>query len=497
MAQIKPDKTGGVVSIMPTQSKKRSVWWRTLKLVIVALLLLLLGLLARVILPVGLPNSKAYFENVDTRQMQDDEIGQMIRVRKTYDRMANTGDDFTGWNTDMQDFWKYTIAFSSYGLPSAMIIDPDNRDEYRLLFDTMIWKMKSRKVWGDFTDRGFGSDPISVQNIMYKGHLNLMYGLYQLTTGDTRYAREYSWLTEKLADELRLHHNGQYEGVTCEPNAWFVECNSIGILSLHVYDRLYGTHYTDTEVQWTLDFIMNRMQDADTGLFYRSYHPQQDVVVRDISGYANAWTLTFLNPFLPDLMQQTYQTGFKDNMVLHYGPTYASIKGDLRSDPTRNQVAHLFGLWAAKEFNDPALFGKLRNSLDKMGGLGPAPEGGLAYDDDNSVLMNGVVLAAKLHVGWDTVLNHDWGHDHPTDIPDTRGLTWQDILPTQIYSSKDGANPLPPSNVWERPCPNCFWGDYESIRMKTEKQSEKICTASDSNTQSCGIATLDAIEIRE
>lgn len=482
---------------MPTQSKTRSVWWRTLKLVIVALLLLLLGLLARVILPVGLPNAKTYFENIDTRQMQDDEIGQMIRVRKTYDRMANTGDDFTGWNTDMQDFWKYTIAFSSYGLPSAMIIDPDNRDEYRLLFDTMIWKMKSRKVWGDFTDRGFGSDPISVQNIMYKGHLNLMYGLYQLTTGDTRYAREYSWLTEKLADELRLHHNGQYEGVTCEPNAWFVECNSIGILSLHVYDRLYGTNYTDTEVQRTLDFIMNRMRDADTGLFYRSYHPQQDVVVRDISGYANAWTLTFLNPFLPDLMQQTYQTGFKDNMVLHYGPTYASIKGDLRSDPTRNQVAHLFGLWAAKEFNDPALFGKLRNSLDKMGGLGPAPEGGLAYHDDNSVLMNGVVLAAKLHVGWDTVLNHDWGHDHPSDIPDTRGLTWQDILPTQIYSSKDGASPLPPPNVWERPCPNCFWGDYESIRMKTEKQSAKICSASDSNTQSCGIAILDTIEIRE
>lgn len=482
---------------MPSTTKPKTARHFTLKVIFVAALFLFLGLMARLILPIGLPNANAYFVDIETRQMQDDEIGQMTRVRKTYDRMANTGDDFTGWNTDMQDFWKYTIAFSSYGLPSAMIIDPDNTDEYRLLFDTMIWKMKSRKVWGDFTDRGFGSDPISTQNIMYKGHLNLMYGLYQLTTGDTRYAREYSWLTQKLAEELRLHHNGQYEGVTCEPNAWYVECNAIGIMSLNIYDRLYGTNYTETEVQWTIDFMMNRMRDEDTGLFYRSYHPQQDVVVRDISGYANAWTMSFLNPFLPDPMAQTYRTGFKDNMVIHYGPTYASIKGDLRSDPTRNQVAHLFGLWAAKEFDDPALFGKLRNSIDKMGGLGPAPEGGLSYEDDNSVLMNGVVLAAKLHVGWDVILNHDWGHDRPTEIPDIQGLTWQDLLPSQIYSSKDGLRPLPPSSLSERPCPNCFWGDYESVLMKSENRTEDVCEASDANIKTCGIATLDKLEFKE
>lgn len=481
---------------MPTPSSPITTRRFTVKVALVAVLFLFIGLIARVILPLGMPKADAYFADIETRQMQEDEIGQMTRVRKTYDRMANTGDDFTGWNTDMQDFWKYTIAFSSYGLPSAMIIDPENKDEYRLLFDTMIWKMKSRKVWGDFTDRGFGSDPISTQNIMYKGHLNLMYGLYQLTTGDTRYAREFSWLTQKLAEELRLHHNGQYEGVTCEPNAWYIECNSIGIMSLNIYDRLYGTNYTDTETQWTLDFMIDRMRDADTGLFYRSYHPQQDVVVRDISGYANAWTLTFLNPFLPDLMAQTYQDGFKDNMVIHYGPTYASVKGDLRSDPARNQVAHLFGLWAAKEFNDPALFGKLRNSIDKMGRLGPAPEGGLAYKDDNSVLMNGVVLAAKLHVGWDVILNHDWGHDLPAEIPNTQALTWQDLLPSQIYSSKNGERPLPQSSLSERPCPNCFWGDYESVLMKSEKQTDDICETPQADPKTCGMATLDAIEFQ-
>ncbi|WP_284387064.1 hypothetical protein [Algimonas ampicilliniresistens] len=460
-----------------------------------AIICVLIGLSARLILPIGMPNPDHYFEPVSSRVLQADEVGQMIRVRKMYDRMANTGDDFTGWNPEMQDFWKYTIAFSAYGIPSAMMIDPDSQDEYRLLFDTMIWKMKSRRVWGDFTDRGFGSDPISAQNIMYKGHLNLMYGLYQLTTGDDRYAREYTWLTERLAEELRLHHQGEYEGVTCEPNAWYVECNAIGIMSLNIYDRLYGTDYTETEVQWTLDFMMDRMRDDDTGLFYRSYHPQQDVVVKDISGYANAWTLTFLRPFLPEDMQLSYQS-FTDNLVLGYGPTYASIKGDLRSNPSRNQVAHLFGLWAAKEFDDPTLFGKLRNSVDKAGHLGPAPDGGAMYADENSVLMNGVVLAAKLHVGWEEILNHDWGHERPSSIPDTSDLTWHDLLPARVYQMNDGRNPLPQSSLNDRACPNCFWGDYESIRMRAAKDAVDVCTPDSAAQNGCSIEKLDTHEFQ-
>ncbi|MGJ8562660.1 MAG: hypothetical protein ACSHXY_03810 [Alphaproteobacteria bacterium] len=449
-------------------------------------------------LPHGMPDAKNYFENSKTRILQKDEIGQMIHVRKMYDRMANTGDDFTGWNTEMQDFWKYTLAFSSYGLPSAMIIDPDNQDEYRLLFDTMIWKMKSRRVWGDFTGRGFGPDPISSQNIMYKGHLNLMYGLYQLTTGDTRYAREYTWLTDKIAKELRLHHQGKYEGVTCEPNAWYVECNAIGLMSLHIYDKIYGTSYTENEVQWTLDFIMEKMRDPETGLFYRSYHPNQDVVVKDISGYANAWTLAFLNPLLPTEMQQTYNVGFKENLVINYGPAYASIKGDLRSDPARNQVAHLFGLWAAKEFDDRKLFGKLRNSVDKIGRLSRAPEGGgLTYKDANQILMNGVVLGAKLHVGWDVILDHDWGHAGLQNVPVIDDISWQDILPSDVYRMNNGDNPLPNSTLEKRPCPNCFWGDYESIEMRQSKQKqEQVCKEAYPSNRSCGLETLDTYEFQ-
>jgi Linalool dehydratase/isomerase len=421
-------------------------------------------------LPIGLPASDNYFVAPPQRQLQPDEIGQLKAADRDYFVLANSGDDFAGWNTERQSFWKYSIAFASYGLPSAMIIDPDNHETYKVMMDTMIWKMKSRKVWGDFTDRGFGPDPITMQNIMYKGHLNLMYGLYQLATGDMRYAREYTWLTQQIAHEMQMHHEGRYEGVTCEPNAWFVECNTIGMLSLHVYDILYGTRYTENEVQWSLDFIMNKMRDPDSGLFYTAYLPYHDNYRTDIRGYPNAWILTFLHPFLPEEMEQLYPV-FKAQLVTSLGP-YAAVKYELGGRP--EEVAHLFGLWASKEFGDTELFGKLRNTTDKLGGLGyDTATGGLAYDHRDNDMLNAGVVAAKMHLGWRRVLDHPWPHEQqPYPIPNVEGMSWVDLLPMRIYSADRDNGPLPADSLDKRPCPNCYWGDYRSVRMEKLQAGE-------------------------
>jgi hypothetical protein len=423
---------------------------------------------AAYLLPWGMPDAGNYFTEAPGRVLQEDETGQLQAADRDYFVLANSGDDFAGWNTTRQSFWKYSIAFAAYGMPSAMIIDPENKDRYRVMMDTMIWKMKSRKVWGDFTDRGFGPDPVTTQNIMYKGHLNLMYGLYQLATGDVRYAREYTWLTQQIAQEMRLHHQGHYEGVTCEPNAWFVECNTIGMLSLHIYDKLFGTRYTENEVQWSLDFIMERMRDPDTGLFYSAYLPYHDHYRTTIRGYANAWILTFLHPFLPQEMEELYPI-FRQHLVTQLGP-YATVRYQLGDRP--DETAHLFGLWASKEFNDTRLFAKLRNTTDKFGRLGyDADTGGLAYDHPDNDMLNAGVVAAKLHLGWRTILSYDWQHDVlPYPIPDTTGMTWQDLLPQRIYSVDRPDLPLPPDSINQRPCPNCYWGDYQSVRMKAGQQ---------------------------
>ena len=464
------------------------------RIALILMAALIMGII--IIWPWGMPTAERYFDPIGERQLQEDEIGQLRSNIDEYLSLSLSGDDFKGWNTEHQPFWKYAIAFAAYGMPSAMMIDPDNFGQYKVTMDNMIWKMKSKKVWRDFTDRGFGPDPISVQNIMYKGHLNLMYALFQLSTGDLRYSKEFTWLSKQIVEEMNLHHQGYYEGNTCEPNAWFVECNVIGMLSLHIYDKLYGTQYTSKQIKWSIDFIMERMRDKETGLFYRAYIPNHDVVMPQIKGYTNAWVLSFMNVFKPDEMQQAYPQ-FKEKLTLEYGP-FAAAR--LAVDHKEDQIAQIFALWAAKEFGDISLFAKLRNAADKFGKLQTNPEtGGLVYEGINDTIINGVILGSKLHVGWHNILEHNWGHKGiPYDVPNTDDMTWLDLLPNTLYERSEGELKLVKHSD-KRACPSCFWGDYQSVRMlknKVQNSNQALCP-DHVKTGSCGLNTLDNMNLME
>jgi hypothetical protein len=258
-----------------------------------------------------------------------------------------------------------------------------------------------------------------------------MYGLYQLMSGDERFSGEYTWLTQQIVKEMREHHSlGRYDGANCQPNHYFVQCNSISLLSLHVYDKLYGTNYTENEVRWTLDFIRRRMTDPETGLYWMQYHPMHDTVERYLSGYTNAWAMVVLRPLDPDYNNGLYPV-WKRIFVKEIGP-YAYVR-EFPEGGT-SEMATGFGLWAAKEFGDVPLFTKLRNSIDKFGRLAWAPDMAMrVYRKGDNTLSNGSMLSFKTHMGWETILNHDWGHETPMEIPDVSGMTWKDVLPQEIH----------------------------------------------------------------
>lgn len=391
-------------------------------------------------LPIGLPDAAQYFRPPGERVLLEDEEGQWAYLRNEYDLLEYTGDTFENWDPREQDMWKYGIAFAAYGMPSLAAIDPANADMVTYQTWVMIKKMKSKKVWQDWQAFGFGEDPISNQNIMYKGHLNLMYGLYQLMSGDERFAREFTWLTQQIVDEMGRHHEeGQYEGTNCEPDQYFVQCNSNGLLSLHIYDRLYGTEYTKNEVRWTLDFIHRRLVDPVTGLYWMEYHPSHDNTERYLSGYTNAWSLVFLRPVDPEYNEKLYPV-WKETFVNEVGP-YAWVAEVPGGGP--EGTATVFGLWAAKEFGDVELFAKLRNSIDK-GNLTLDPENNeMKYDSADDTLINGTVLAAKLHVGWERLLEKDWGYAKIFEPPSIEGMTWKDLLPQEIHEMPLLGRPQP------------------------------------------------------
>ena len=367
-----------------------------------------------------------YFEPIGERSFQEDEKGQWAYVKWQYRRMDASGDLFMDWDPEFQYWWKYAIAFLGYGMPSLALIDPDNKKEYLLYFSIMIDKMKSKQVWDDWQRFGFGEDPLCVQNIMYKGHLNLMYGLYQLMSGDERYSKEYRWLTEQIVNEIRDNEDKKrvYQGVVCEPNQYFIHCNAIGLLSLHIYDRLYNTNYTQVEVRKTLDYISTRLADPETGLFWKVYHPSHDVATREISGYTNAWALALLKVFNPEKYTALYPV-WKKMFVVEIGP-FVYVKEAPNGGP--NRVATIFGMLAAKEFNDKELFDKMAWTVDTVGFL----KGDLETDQKrylfvDDTLLNGMMLSFKAHVGFDTILD-GFQVNTNAEIPKTKDMTWLDVL---------------------------------------------------------------------
>ena len=297
----------------------------------------------------------------------------------------------------------------------------------------MIEKMKSRKVWGDWIDYGMGADPIAEGNIMYKGHLNLMYGLYQMISGDTSYTKEYTWLTNKIVDEMRRHHEeGSHEGADCEPGRYFAQCNSISLMSLKIYDKLYGTSFTDIESQWTLDFIKEKMTDETTGLYMKMYNSEMKFCTPYLSGYTNAWTMSFMHVFDSGYNKGLYQT-WKDMFVKEIGP-YAMVKED--PDAGASPLAHMNGLLVSKEFGDISLFTKLRNSMDRR--IYKAQmENHWLYEGINNPIYNGPILWTKVHLGWNTILDHDWGVFEPYPIPDVSDMVWTDILDENLKLLSD------------------------------------------------------------
>jgi hypothetical protein len=138
-----------------------------------------------------------------------------------------------------------------------------------------------------------------------------------------------------------------------------------------------------------------------------------------------------------------------------------------------DETAHLFGLWVSKEFEDVDLFAALRNTTDKFGRLGYDGEtGGLAYAHPDNDMLNAGVVAAKMHLGWRTVLEHDWQHETlPYPIPDVSGMRWSDLLPLRIFTVERPNLPMPADSIDKRPCPNCYWGDYQSVRMQKQKDT--------------------------
>lgn len=357
------------------------------------------------LLPGRLASTEDYFAQRERKVVTPDVMAHLAYMNYTdfISPFYSRGCAFDAWTLKKtpQRIIKYSLAFYAYGLASVALTDPQLRPLAGHAIDIATAKMKCKQVWGDWEEDGFGKDPIEKENIMYKGHLNLMYGLYQLVTGNRRYQKEHERLTRIIHDEIEAN---PYAGIVCEPDNYFVQCNSVAYLSLWVYDRLHGTNHRAVTAEW-LKFIEDDLIDPKHGAFHLSYHPESGAVKPWISAYTTAWTLAMVHGMDPAFAERHYPR-FKESFVEVYDDgRKARVRETTNTTDADGGVgaASAFTLLLAREMGDRQLFDQLLNHLEP-----PAKpkitSAILSYEAPSNLLFDELLFLAKVHIGFGELL---------------------------------------------------------------------------------------------
>lgn len=317
------------------------------------------------------------------------------------------------WNREMQDFWKYPLAFTSYGFPSLAMTYPDMASEVIALFRKHIQLMKDAGAFDEWTRLEFGKDPVSDKNVMYKGHLNLMYGLYRLMSGNTEFDEEYHALNKIIVTETV--NNGRHRGfwgIECEPDQYFPPCNAVAMVSEKVYDLNFGTGYAADVAEKVAAFISERMVDPGTGVTMFRYHPSCDFVEPYIIG--DAWATTMLSPFRSEQSARAWEGIKREFLADIKGGRECYLKANRFSVGASTDYEQstwvLYVPFAAHEFGDVETWEKINRYFIDMYDIRVVDGVARFMDADPTIESHaeGYLLLGCVHRGWDKVLSFDW-----------------------------------------------------------------------------------------
>jgi hypothetical protein len=348
--------------------------------------------------------AEAYFQQHEAHKLTPDVEMQLRGIQVHF--LNSIVADFEMYEDMPPVLYRYPMAFTSYALASVAKIDPSYETFSSHYMDKLIQKMKQKVVWEDWVKAGFGPDPVAKHNIMYRGHLNLMYGLYQLISGDTKYEEEYKAFSRALYEEMKQNEEERkFRGMPCQPDDYYVQCNSVGMYSLAVYDTLYkDAGYSELIGPW-LEWLKSRMVEPNHGVFRNSYHLEHDYTEELVTGYGTGWSIAFLMALDPEFARWLYPQFKKTFIRKRLGGRYcyaSELPGGEADD-----LATLCALYAAKAMNDAELLGCLINSLDRIGGK--KIEGDVLVFENLPSPIWGMILLGKVNIGLENFIDRkDW-----------------------------------------------------------------------------------------
>lgn len=208
-------------------------------------------------------------EVLSVKESSDEDLAYL---RWALDLALQPLDEFAGF-TRMEQIgssaYRYQLNFVCYALAMSQFTRTPAFTGYLAEAQrNCIMKMCDKRVWGYWAwenllgNARWNPDPIAYQNVMYTGFFGVMLGMYESLNEDRPFSEEgaltlhwsrrkkFPYDFERLTAAIR--HNmeqSRYTQYACEPHLVYPMCNTFALNTLHMHDRLHGTHYGEGMVE--------------------------------------------------------------------------------------------------------------------------------------------------------------------------------------------------------------------------------------------------------
>ncbi|HUA35514.1 MAG TPA: hypothetical protein VMA09_18030 [Candidatus Binataceae bacterium] len=299
---------------------------------------------------------------------------------------------------------QYTPSFHGY-------LSEAQRNLIDLYLQKQIWGYwVYESAWGHLNLTN--PDPAAKDNIMLTGWFGIQLGIYMSNTGDRRYAQPGS-LPFRLNKHRVFHHDihsieqsvvknfmdSEFCLYPCEPNWVYPICNHFGMTSLAIYDRLFGTSYTQATLDRWLHSLDTEFTD-DSGSVIGLRSGLTGIKFPFPAGEAGF--AIFENCFAPDRAKKMWAIAHTElKYITKPGPDGAPrLMLDGRGFDFGNYKPGFGGAYAAimdsaREFGDYELAESARRALDQDCGL--TAEGGIKRYSKMSNLSNINAARGAIH----------------------------------------------------------------------------------------------------
>lgn len=201
--------------------------------------------------------------------------------------------------------------------------------------------------------------------------------------------------------------------------------NALALLAFEIHDRFFGTDYSQKLKDKVLGFINDNLTDKETGLYKDFYKTGSLGVKGEHLSRSAAWAsktpsissnalgLTFMNHFDKGSASRAWNCHkevFTDKLLSVTSDQLANTEAASYLSQLNPAAEGLYStLLAAKEMDDREYFEKIQHHI--MSISSPDQREGKVFFDavgDEQALHGDFLAFARVHVGWDKLLKHNW-----------------------------------------------------------------------------------------